>query len=1043
MSIVSDKKILTSKNNRYNDTLVSDEIYTGTAEINYHTQIMTTLLTTGSATLNIDISPDSVNWHTYQYTITAGTFDQQTLTCGIMYVRIRVINTAGTDNEIVLNTYFGTFGTAQQTLLNSDIPLNSQCGIQKSILYELRDGSYQPAQLGGSEGGISSDVNIVNTEPISVVLEDTSNVNIVNTEPISVVLEDTSNVNIVNTEPISVVLEDTSNVNIVNTEPISVVLEDTSNVNIVNTSNVNIVNTEPIQVEFNNNGGINSRLYTQHLNGEYLPIQSYFNRSINVSLISPLSAFGELLTANLTPYAQLQFSYYEGDITSNNLFKIFRNNSSTARVNYDNLILSSGCNYGDYSIIQSKNFMKYNSGQGIRMRGSMLFSPIRSGFQQAIGFGDKANGFYVYNSGSSMSILRRTGGSYEIHKLQINGTSATSDGLITITLNSQPNYITVDNGDTSIEIVNNIVSSPLINWYDLGWEVFTQGVIIYFKSINPGIYPGAFTFTSTATGITDSITKISDGSNYTEYEIEQVNWNDKCDGTTFLPEIDFHLGNVLELNFQWLGYGKIVFNVENPNNGFFQNFHTFNYSNANGKPSIANPNGYIIAGSQNTTPDLVASFTIGDINTIDNTITISDHGFTTGELVCYDNSNTNGTVPTTFTKTFSGSDTTVVLISGQNAIKIPNHTFKNTEQVIYSAGGGTQITGLTNNTIYYIIYRDDDTIQLAATLADVATFTSVNITSVGVGVAHTLSSFRYYIHVVDSDTVQLLDHFDDISAITLSATGTRLIKLYNCYAINIDGSAISNGTSITKTAHGLLEHEAVKYANYSGGSDISGLTDGVIYYVSVVDTDTFSLTEYKEGPSITLSAGTGNEHHFITSSTFSTASLGLYNEGIIKENVLQTYSIEGRTAIITTDATEFPMLALFVKKEYYNKNNSVPIKIKNFAFSYNKESATDKEVSAQFKVYINPTFSSFDTANTFNEITDVSVCEYSTLSSTDRIQAGTGSIVLNTYIRVGGSSFDGHDIELQPGDMIVITGARTTSSKNIILNSNITWYENF
>lgn len=918
MSIVSDKKIIVSKNNRYCQQLEDGETYTGIPEINYHNQIMVNILCSGSATLYIDISPNSTNWNTYQYTITAGIFDQQIITCGVLYVRVRVINTSGGNNDIVLNTYFGSFGggTTGGTQLNSTLPSNNQASVVKSVLQ------------------------------------------------------------------------------------------------------------------------------TQHLNGEYLPIQSYYNRAVNVSLINPLSAFGELLSTHLVPFTQLQFSYYSGDITSNNLFTIFRNNSSTAKVNHDNLILSCGCNYGDYAIIQSKKFMKYNSGQGIRLRGSMLFSPIRSGFQQAIGFGDKANGFFVYNSGTSMSVLKRTNGTYDIIKFELTGTSATSDGLITITLNSQPNYITVSNGDTAIEIINNIVSNPLINWYDLGWEAFTQGIIIYFKSINPGNFTGTNSFSSTATGISDSITKISNGTNYDEYEVERINWDDKCDNSTFLPQIDFKLGNILDLNFQWLGYGKIVFNIENPDNGFFQTFHTFDYANRNGKPSIANPNGYIIAGSQNTRPDLVGTFTTGDINTDDNTITINEHGFTSGELVCYDNNSNNGVVSTTFTKTFDGSDSDIVLISGQNAISITNHTFKNTEQVLYSAGGGNVITGLTDNTIYYVIYRNDDLIQLAATLSDVSTYTSVSITGLGTGTNHSLSSFRYYIHTVDDNTIQLKDHFNDVSAITLSETGTRLIKLHNCYTVNIDGSTISSGTTITLSNHGLLDNETVKYINYSGGTDISGLTNLGIYYVSLVDANTFSLTNYKNGSALSLSAGTGDEHHLLSVSSFETASLGIYNEGEIITNKLQTYSIEGRTTTVNANDTEFPMLALFVKKEYYNQNNNIPIRITNFSFSYNKDASTDKEISAQFKIYLNPTFSSYDVNNTFTEIeTNVSVCEYSTLSSTDRIRSG--KVVFNTYTRVGGSNFTGHDIELQPGDMLVITGARTDFNKNIILDSNITWTENF
>ena len=720
-SIVSDKKKLTSNNNRYNTTLTAGSTYTGTAEISLANQVMVNLLSTQAGTLYIDIGPNNNNWNTYEYTVSANTFINEIITTAYQYYRLRFTNTSSSDATVIINSYFGDFESTSATQLDTVLNNNHQAINTKSILH------------------------------------------------------------------------------------------------------------------------------TQHLDGNYLPVQSYFNHAVNVSLLNPMSAFGELLVANLKPEVQLQFSYYAGNVTTNNMYNIFRNNSSKAIVKDSNLVMASGCNYGDYSILQSKKFIKYNSGQGVRLRGSVLFSPLREGHQQAFGFGDKANGFFLYNSGSNFSCLKRTGGAYETYKLALTGTSATSDGTITIVLNTQTDYVLVSNGDTNIQIVNNIVNNPTINWIDLGWETYREGNSIYFKAINPMPMSGTFSFTSTATGITGTMTEITVGSTYTEDEIIQTNWDDKCDNSTFLPNIDFTLGNVLEINFQWLGYGKIQYNLENPNNGFFQGIYTFDYANTSGRPTIENPNGYLIAGSQNTTADKVATFTTGDIDTNDNTITISGgHNFVSEEFVCYDNNSNNGTVPTTFTRTFDGSDNSVILVDGQNCIVIPNHTLKNGEQVIYSNGGGGTIAGLADDTIYYVIYRDDDIIQLATSLANVSTYTSVSITGVGTGTSHTLSSFRYYIHRVDDTTVQLKEHFNDVAAISLSATGTRLLKLHNCYVLHIDGSTVSSGTTISRTNHGLFVYDCVKYHNYSGGTDISGLVNDDLYYVNVIDDDTFSLSEFKK-----------------------------------------------------------------------------------------------------------------------------------------------------------------------------------------------------
>ena len=91
-----------------------------------------------------------------------------------------------------------------------------------------------------------------------------------------------------------------------------------------------------------------------------------------------------------------------------------------------------------------------------------------------------------------------------------------------------------------------------------------------------------------------------------------------------------------------------------------------------------------------------------------------------------------------FTSTFDGSSTAVV-DSSADTITINNHRFLTGSRVTYSNGGGGNITGLTNGTVYFAIKVDQNTIQLAANASDANAGNKINITGRGTGVAHTLS----------------------------------------------------------------------------------------------------------------------------------------------------------------------------------------------------------------------------------------------------------------------------------------------------------------
>ena len=91
-----------------------------------------------------------------------------------------------------------------------------------------------------------------------------------------------------------------------------------------------------------------------------------------------------------------------------------------------------------------------------------------------------------------------------------------------------------------------------------------------------------------------------------------------------------------------------------------------------------------------------------------------------------------------FTTTFNGADSSTVNVTA-DTITIKNHRFLTGSRVTYTNGGGGNITGLTNGTVYFAIKVDHNTIQLAANASDANAGNKINITGRGTGTSHTLS----------------------------------------------------------------------------------------------------------------------------------------------------------------------------------------------------------------------------------------------------------------------------------------------------------------
>ena len=90
-----------------------------------------------------------------------------------------------------------------------------------------------------------------------------------------------------------------------------------------------------------------------------------------------------------------------------------------------------------------------------------------------------------------------------------------------------------------------------------------------------------------------------------------------------------------------------------------------------------------------------------------------------------------------FTATFDGSSASIVSVAN-DTITMSDHRFITGQRVTYNDGGGTAITGLSDG-VYYIIKVDRNLIRLASSLSNANNGTQINLTGLGAGISHTIN----------------------------------------------------------------------------------------------------------------------------------------------------------------------------------------------------------------------------------------------------------------------------------------------------------------
>ena len=352
-------------------------------------------------------------------------------------------------------------------------------------------------------------------------------------------------------------------------------------------------------------------------------VQGYGN--LGVSIREPTTAFGEALTANLTPSVQIEFS---AGLPLNDIL-IYQNNTGTTSYSFENslaTIQASGT--GSFVEVSSQDFTKYKPGQGIDSRFTAVFESCTGTNAFAGLFTPEDSitfGYFVDDNPITSSLIEnkfairyQSHGLQQINDLSLTG-PATANGTITLTFDSTVVNVAVSNGDTAAKVSYNIVSAVenVLNLNSYGWRglYFTTQAITTPTSYNITLIRRAaktgniaITIDTGGTGIIltnmvlvnglSPINKyfIQSGTTGTNVEL----WNiDRCSDQGSLQQNYLHnpsgfrhnpfFGNVYKITYQYLGFGNITMYIEQPNTAIFIPVHQIKYANSSTITSFGDP----------------------------------------------------------------------------------------------------------------------------------------------------------------------------------------------------------------------------------------------------------------------------------------------------------------------------------------------------------------------------------------------------------------------------------------------------------------------
>lgn len=315
----------------------------------------------------------------------------------------------------------------------------------------------------------------------------------------------------------------------------------------------------------------------------------------SVTIAGPLSGFGELVAVHPTPTASTDFIY------GINLDQNTTRQYSTGTVTSSNgeVVVASGTTNGAYARCIMLPSVTYHPGQGTLFRGTTRFDTPQANTRQLFGMTSLTGGYQFGYVGTTFGILHIQGGTVEVQTLTVT-VAPSSGGNVTITLDGGTPVVVAVTASGSTNVAAGEIAKGDYSQASGGWSAVASNNTVYFRRRIAGP-AGASTFNAGTTGTTATFAIPTPGVAAVETFTAQSSWNvDKLDGTGPSGFVaDWTKGNILQVRYQYLGYGNAFFSVEDPLTGQFTPVHMV--INANRRTSVVmqNPNGLIMWEVQN------------------------------------------------------------------------------------------------------------------------------------------------------------------------------------------------------------------------------------------------------------------------------------------------------------------------------------------------------------------------------------------------------------------------------------------------------------
>lgn len=303
------------------------------------------------------------------------------------------------------------------------------------------------------------------------------------------------------------------------------------------------------------------------------------------------TAFGEPLAITITPVFQLDGLYG----IQNDMFYESKDNGGVTEIDSNGLMTAKTSALLDsFATLTSLRAIRYRPGQGSMARFTAMFPQSGvAGYEQLAGYLNQSDALAVGFDGENFGILRRYNSHGHTAKFDITA-PATGAETVTITLDGTAYAVSVtdansDAGFSAAEIVEEFnathgTTAPFIA------DVIDDSIYFVFHNGHPAPLTGAFSITSTG-ALTATYTALQAGVTPADTWVHQTDFNiDTLDGNG--PSgmvIDPTKLNVYQIDFRWLGAGRIRFAIEDQNTGALIPFHEILFSNQNQVAHIGNP----------------------------------------------------------------------------------------------------------------------------------------------------------------------------------------------------------------------------------------------------------------------------------------------------------------------------------------------------------------------------------------------------------------------------------------------------------------------